>query len=180
MDDLPSLLSNSTSWKPVLFSTPIFFLCLLHHHPCHHAGLKLAVILDSSFSSFHVYMWEIHQVLLIFFPLFPVPQYYIRSPHLTHELLQLTSWGTFPLPGTLLSDAFCHHPWPIFYTHFSHITLIASGPLSWVHILLWPYLSNCIHVTSFFSPQYIVSALVKARVFCHLYPQFSVYKVTFI
>ena len=39
--------------NPFFSPLPFFFLCALHHCLCHYLDLKLAVILDSSFSSFH-------------------------------------------------------------------------------------------------------------------------------
>lgn len=89
-DGLPSIPSNPTSWQPFLFSSPTFFLCVLHHHLSHHPGLILVVIHDSFFKYMRERLTK-YRVLLIFFPLFTLLQCYFISPHLTYELLQLTS-----------------------------------------------------------------------------------------
>lgn len=131
MDDLPSH-SNSTSWKPFLFSSPILFLCVWCHHLCYHPDLKLAVILDSSFSSFCVYAyvyihtWERLTKSCWFSSLYSF-YHNATSDLLSSQMNYGNSGGIFPIPGTLFFDAYCYHLWLIFYT--CHLMLLFIGPL---------------------------------------------------
>lgn len=89
--------------------------------------------------------------------------------------------GAFPIPGTLLFDAYCYHTWPIF-TH-CFLTLLWLPVAHWVKFtpLFWPYLSNFIHATFFFLfLQYVVSALVKPKIFYNFHLQASGHKAPFI
>lgn len=96
-------------------------------HACpliQHLGIPFCSLLPSSLSVYYIIILGITDFLSPLYgsatsDLFTSPMNYCNS-------LQ----GAFPVPGTLFLNAFCYHPWPIFYTPFSHVTSVASISLS--------------------------------------------------
>lgn len=145
-------------------------------HACpriQHLGIPFCSLLPSSFSVYYIIILAITDFLP---PLYGTAASGLLTSHMNYyNSLQ----GAFPVPCTLLFNAFCYHPWPIFYTPFSHVTSVASVSVKSTS-LIWPFLLKSNHATFFSPPQCGVSALVKPRVFLHLYLRVSAHQLVFL
>ena len=180
--------SNSVFWKPFLFFSPIIFLCVWHHHLCYHPDLKLAVILDSSFSSFQVYI-NIYVCVYVYMKDPPsYTDFHPSSPstimllHISSPLIWIIAthfWGLFQFQALCSLIHITNSFGKSLHTLFSCYSGCQWPTELCLHLYSDPiYLIIPMPPSSFF--QYVVSALVKPKVFYNLHLQVSGYKVPFI